>query len=180
MTNRYINFLLLLNVCLPIYLSFFIIGIIQDTNMKKIAVINGPNLNLLGIREPDIYGRTTLKEIIANLKKEAKKYNIKIKAFQSNHEGKIVDFIQKIGLKKYFGIIINPGALTHYSIAIRDAIKAFDIPAVEVHLSDIENREDFRKISVIKDVCVGQVKGLGAEGYKTALEKLMSFDKDKN
>ena len=141
--------------------------------MKKIAVINGPNLNLLGVREPDIYGKATLKEIIKDLKKEAKSYNVKIKAFQSNHEGRIVDFIHKIGKKKYDGIIINPGALTHYSISIRDAIKSFAMPAVEVHLSDINKREDFRKVSVIKDICIEQIKGLGAEGYKKALETLI-------
>ena len=141
--------------------------------MKKIAVINGPNLNLLGTREPNIYGKTSLKEIIKALKKESAKYNIKIKAFQSNHEGKIVDYIQKIGKKGYNGIIINPGALTHYSIAIRDALKAFSIPVVEVHLSDIENREEFRKNSVIKDVCIEQIKGLGPDGYKKALEILI-------
>jgi len=141
--------------------------------MKKIAVINGPNLNLLGTREPNIYGKTSLKEIIKALKKESAKYNIKIKAFQSNHEGKIVDYIQKIGKKGYNGIIINPGALTHYSIAIRDALKAFSIPVVEVHLSDIENREEFRKISVIRDVCIEQIKGLGPDGYKKALEILI-------
>ena len=143
-------------------------------SIKKVAVINGPNLNLLGTREPEIYGKTTLNEIILNLKDEAKKYRVKIKAFQSNHEGKIVDFIQKIGKKGYDGIIINPGALTHYSIAMRDAIKAFNIPTVEVHLSNIDNREEFRKISVIKDICIDQIKGLGPLGYIKALQVLIS------
>ncbi len=145
--------------------------------MKKIAVINGPNLNLLGTREPSIYGKKSLKDIIKGIKREAKTHGIKIKAFQSNHEGKIIDFIHKIAKKGFDGIIINPGALTHYSIAIRDAIKAVNIKTVEVHISDIEKREDFRKISVIKDVCIGQIKGLGPAGYIEALYMLLNENK---
>jgi len=142
--------------------------------MKKIYVINGPNLNLLGEREPDIYGQTTLKEIISMLKIEAKKRGVKIKAYQSNHEGKLIDRIQSLKKKNYAGLIINPGAFTHYSYSIRDAIKSSGINTCEVHLSDIDNREDFRKTSVISDVCIAQIKGLGPKGYVKALDILLT------
>jgi len=144
--------------------------------MKKIAVINGPNLNLLGTREPEIYGTTSLNKIVACLKKKAKKYNATVRAYQSNHEGKLIDIIHQLKKRGYTGIIINPGALTHYSYALRDAIAATAIPTVEVHLSDIEKRERFRRVSVIKDVCIAQIKGLGPEGYIRALEKLTETD----
>ncbi len=139
----------------------------------KIALINGPNLNLLGVREPDIYGKVNLKDIVKMVKREAKKSGARVKAFQSNHEGKIIDFIHRIRRKNFNGIIINPGAFTHYSIAIRDAIKAVNIPTVEVHISDIEKREEFRKLSVIKDVCITQIKGMGPKGYIEALHVLL-------
>ena len=139
----------------------------------KIALINGPNLNLLGIREPDIYGEVKLKDIVKMVKREAKKNGARVKAFQSNHEGKIIDFIHRIWRKGFNGIIINPGAFTHYSIAIRDAIKAVNIPTVEVHISDIDRREEFRKLSVIKDVCLAQIKGMGTKGYIEALYVLL-------
>jgi len=137
--------------------------------MIKIQVINGPNLNLLGIREPDIYGTLTLKEINAMLRKKGDELNMHLDFFQSNHEGDIIDKIQDC-YGKMDGIVINPGAYTHYSIAIRDAIAAVGIIAVEVHLSDINSREDFRKISVIKSVCVKQIWGKGADSYTEALE----------
>ena len=142
--------------------------------MNKIFLINGPNLNLLGTREPDIYGSTTLNQIVKMLKAEARKRGIRVAAYQSNHEGSIIDVIQRLPAKGYAGLIINPGAFTHYSYAIRDAIKAAGLPAVEVHLSDIEKREEFRKISVMREVCVGQVKGLGPQGYVKALEMLLN------
>ncbi|MCK4924504.1 MAG: type II 3-dehydroquinate dehydratase [Spirochaetes bacterium] len=140
--------------------------------MRKIFVINGPNLNLLGTREPDVYGSTTLRQIVQMLKAEARKRGVRIGAYQSNHEGSIIDVIQRLPVKGYSGLIINPGAFTHYSYAIRDAIKATGLPTVEVHLSDIEKREEFRKISVIREVCMDQVKGLGPQGYVKALELL--------
>jgi 3-dehydroquinate dehydratase-2 len=141
--------------------------------MKKVYVINGPNLNLLGTREPEIYGKNTLKDIIKMLKKAAKNYGVSVSHFQSNHEGKLIDKLHKLSKGKIFGVIINPGALTHYSYSLSDAIKATGLKVVEVHISDIENREDFRKISVTKDACIGQVKGLGAMGYLKALELLI-------
>jgi 3-dehydroquinate dehydratase-2 len=139
---------------------------------RKVFIINGPNLNLLGKREPEVYGKKTLGDLCSMLKKEAKKRGIVVRFYQSNHEGRIVDRIQSLLGSRYLGIIINPGALTHYSIAVRDALKAVDLPAVEVHLSDIESREEFRKRSVIRDVCKAQVRGLGFEGYVKALDIL--------
>lgn len=140
--------------------------------MEKVYLINGPNLNILGKREPEIYGKTTLGQIIRVLKMLARKRGVRIKHFQSNHEGKIIDKIQSITNKGFKGLIINPGAFTHYSYAIRDAIKASGLKTVEIHLSNIEKREDFRKISVIKEVCIAQIKGLGPTGYLKALEAL--------
>ena len=130
----------------------------------KILIINGPNLNLLGKREPEIYGDETLSDIEFWLSKKTEAANHEIIWFQSNHEGKIIDKIHD-AMNSIDGIIINPGAFTHYAYAIRDAIAAVNIPTIEVHLSDIENREDFRKISVLKDVCSGQISGEGKIGY---------------
>ncbi len=141
--------------------------------MKKILVINGPNLNILGEREPEIYGSMTLKELLKWLKDQARKRGVRLYSYQSNHEGRLIDRIQACARRGYSGIIINPGALTHYSYALRDAVKSQSLPVVEVHLSDIENREDFRKISVLRDVCIAQIKGLGPKGYLQALELLL-------
>jgi 3-dehydroquinate dehydratase-2 len=137
---------------------------------KRLAVINGPNLNLLGTRQPEIYGRTTLADVEAALREAAATslVPVEIEMFQSNHEGAIVDTIQ--GCRdRVDGIIINPGALTHYSIAVRDAIASADVPTIEVHLSNIHAREEFRHHSVIAPVAVGQIAGLGADGYLLAL-----------
>jgi len=139
----------------------------------KIQVINGPNMNMLGIREPEIYGTLTLEEINRQLMKKGEELGISLDFYQSNHEGAIIDKIQDC-YGKVDGIVINPGAYTHYSIAIRDAIAAVGIPTVEVHLSDINTREDFRKISVIKNVCMKQIWGKGIHSYSEALE---FFDK---
>lgn len=133
----------------------------------RITVIHGPNLNLLGTREPEIYGKTNLEEINENLKLAAEKKNMDISFFQSNCEGAIIDCIH--GCIENSGIIINPGAYTHTSIAIRDAIAAAAVPAVEVHLSNIYAREEFRHTSVIAPVCIGQISGLGAYSYTAAL-----------
>jgi 3-dehydroquinate dehydratase II len=139
---------------------------------NRILVINGPNLNLLGKREPEIYGFSTLKEINKMLKNEGKKRGLRITFYQSNHEGKIIDKIHSIFGKNYKGLIINPGALTHYSYSLRDAIKAINTKSIEIHITDIESREEFRKKSVLKDVCLAQIKGLGIQGYIKALELL--------
>jgi len=141
----------------------------------NILIINGCNLNFIGIREPEIYGKQSYKDLkryILNLKKE---YHFNYKMVQSNHEGKIIDLIQK-AYRKYDGIVINPGAFTHYSIGILDAIKAVNIPTIEVHLSDINKREDFRKISVISSACTKTISGLHFEGYKEAIKVLLEGD----
>jgi len=141
--------------------------------MKRVFLINGPNLNLLGTREPEIYGTMTLRDIVRMLRQEARSRSVKLGSFQSNHEGRIIDVIQRLQRRGYDGLIINPGALTHYSYAIRDAIRASALPTVEVHLSDIENREEFRRKSVVREVCIAQVKGLGPKGYVQALDQLL-------
>ena len=138
--------------------------------MKKILVINGPSINLLGYREIDVYGTKTYLDLIAFIKKVAKENDLKVKCLQTNSEGIIIDKLQDALVKKYDGIIINPGAYTHYSYAIRDAIASINMRVVEVHLSDINNREDFRKVNVIKDVCEESFIGKGFDSYKEALE----------
>ncbi|MGI6732242.1 MAG: type II 3-dehydroquinate dehydratase [Anaerovoracaceae bacterium] len=143
----------------------------------KIKIINGPNLNMLGIREPEVYGSMTLEQINEYIYEKTKRDNLEISFFQSNHEGMIIDEIQNT-IGEFDGIVINPAAYTHYSIAIRDAISAVKIPTVEVHLSDIHSREDFRKNSLIKDVCEKQIYGKGADSYVEAIEFLLSFHAD--
>ncbi len=138
----------------------------------RILVIHGPNLNLLGTREPDVYGTITLERINEMIRDWASAHGIEVLIFQSNHEGAILDEIHS-GLGKVQGILINPGAFTHYSYAIRDAIGAVGIPAVEVHLSNIHAREAFRHTSVIAPVAVGQVSGFGAQSYILGLEGLI-------
>ncbi|MDP4093538.1 MAG: type II 3-dehydroquinate dehydratase [Bacillota bacterium] len=136
--------------------------------MKKILVINGPNLNLLGTREKGIYGTETLQDIAQKVIAEAERLNVDVDFIQSNHEGEIIDKIHD-ARGKFDVIIINPGAYTHYSIAILDAIKAVEIPAIELHLSNIHAREEFRSKSVIAPACVGQICGFGGHGYILAL-----------
>ncbi len=137
----------------------------------KILLLHGPNLNLLGEREPDIYGKMTLAEINRLVKAEALKLKMKVKAFQSNHEGELIDLIHA-HRKWADAIVINPGAYTHYSYALRDALASVEPPAVEVHLSDIRKREKFRRHSVIADVCAKQISGLGWKSYIEALRFL--------
>ena len=139
----------------------------------KILVINGPNLNLLGIREPEIYGSETLEDIGNWLDEQPDADTHDIIWFQSNHEGDLIDQIQST-ISLFDGIIINPGALTHYSFAIRDAIASVNTPTVEVHLSDINSREEFRKESVIKDECISQISGLGKHVYIEAVKTLVN------
>ena len=139
----------------------------------KILIINGPNLNLLGVREPDIYGSESLSDIENWLNDQPEADGHSITWFQSNHEGELIDFIHG-AMGNVGGIVINPGAFTHYSYAIRDAIAAINVPTVEVHLSDINTREDFRKISVIKDVCLDQISGLGKIGYLKGIQRLIN------
>lgn len=137
--------------------------------MKNILVLHGPNLNLLGTREPEIYGRLALADINGRMEARAKRVGVGIDFFQSNHEGALVDAIQE-ARGKYDFIILNAAAYTHYSIAIRDAIGGIDVPVIEVHLSNIHKREEFRHHSVIAPVVMGQVAGLGVESYLAALE----------
>jgi len=137
--------------------------------MKKILIINGPNLNLLGTREPEIYGKTTLKDIESQLREKSVQLNVEIECFQSNHEGEIVDKIHS-AKNNFDAIIINPAAYTHTSVAIRDAFASVNIPAIEVHISNVYSREEFRHNSLIAPVVVGQIAGLGIEGYLLALE----------
>ncbi|MGP6147321.1 type II 3-dehydroquinate dehydratase [Jeotgalibaca sp. A122] len=131
----------------------------------KFKVINGPNLNFLGIREPDIYGQLTLADINDKIATFAKENDHEASFFQSNSEGEIIDAIQAAHHENFDGIIINPGAYTHYSYAIHDALKSVTPPAVEIHLSAVHTREEFRKISVTAPACVGQISGFGADGY---------------
>ncbi len=142
----------------------------------RILVVNGPNINLLGSREPEIYGTLTLEKIEKELALFGEKLGVETKFFQSNIEGEIVDAIQKA---KYewdcAGILINPAAYTHTSVAIRDAIAAVALPAVEVHISNIHKREEFRKHSYIAPVCVGQIAGFGFDSYKLGLQGLVDF-----
>lgn len=139
----------------------------------KILIINGPNLNLLGLREPNIYGSESLFDIENWLNDQPEADGHSITWFQSNHEGELIDFIHG-AMGNVGGIVINPGAFTHYSYAIRDAIAAINVPTVEVHLSDINTREDFREISVIKDVCLDQISGLGKIGYLKGIQRLIN------
>lgn len=139
---------------------------------KKFLLVNGPNLNLLGVREPGVYGSDSLETINSEVAARASALGCSVDFFQSNSEGGIVDRLHS-AMGQYDGLIINPGAYTHYSIAIRDAIAAVKLPAVEVHLSNVYGREDFRHTSVIAPVCVGQIAGLGKIGYSLALEALM-------
>ena len=137
----------------------------------KILVINGPNINLLGIREPDVYGKNSFQDLLTLLKEVAADLKIEVSQYQSNHEGNLVDAIQA-AYGKYDGIVINPAAYTHTSIAILDALKAVGLPAVEVHISDVDSREAFRQISYAGLACEKTIKGLGFEGYKKAIEYL--------
>ncbi|MFH1737174.1 MAG: type II 3-dehydroquinate dehydratase [Actinomycetota bacterium] len=135
--------------------------------MKKVLVVNGPNLNMLGEREIDIYGDVSLLMIQEEVRKRSDKLGLKIEFFQSNHEGELIDALQQTDAD---AVILNPGGYTHYSIALRDAVASIKIPVIEIHLSNIYGREDFRKVSVIAPVAAGQISGFGANSYALALE----------
>ena len=141
---------------------------------KKILVIHGPNLNMLGKREPDIYGPQSLAEIDARLQETGKELGVDVETFQSNHEGALVDMIQQADGKVH-GVVINPAAYTHTSVAIRDALAMLDIPIVEIHLSNIHRREPFRHQSMIADVVAARIAGFGSNGYLLALEGLVGM-----
>ncbi|MEM6830377.1 MAG: type II 3-dehydroquinate dehydratase [Bacteroidota bacterium] len=136
----------------------------------KLIVMNGPNLNLLGVREPEIYGSTTFEDYFRELRSKFEDHQLEY--FQSNHEGALIDKLHEVGFS-FDGIVMNPGAYTHTSIAIRDAISSITTPVVEVHISNLEEREEFRQISYVKDVCIGSVVGMGLAGYSKALEKII-------
>lgn len=146
----------------------------------KIMVINGPNLNMVGVREKGIYGTKSFTEICQYIKEEGNKRGHEVTCFQSNSEGEIIDFLQKAYFEEYEGVVINPGAYTHYSIAIHDAIKGnTGIPTVEVHISNVHAREDFRKESKTAPACIGQICGFGEFGYVLAMEAIQDY-KDKS
>lgn len=134
-----------------------------------IGLMNGPNLGRLGIREPDLYGSSTLKEIEATFREQADNLGVVVECFQSNHEGALIDQIEDWSDRKFAGIIINPGGFTHTSVALRDAIASTDVPFVEVHLSNVHQREDFRQRSLTAGVCRAVLAGMGPEGYYAAL-----------
>lgn len=140
----------------------------------KVAIINGPNLNFLGLRQPDVYGSETLETINQEIQSFSEEEGYDVSFFQSNSEGELIDHIQKVYLEKVEGIVMNPAAYTHYSYALHDALSGIDIPAVEVHLSAVHQREEFRKKSVTAPACIGQISGFGSMGY---ILGLMALDK---
>ncbi|MGE9875664.1 type II 3-dehydroquinate dehydratase [Hornefia butyriciproducens] len=139
----------------------------------KVFVINGPNLNMLGIREPDIYGKKTYQDLLHYIDGAAQALDVTVEYFQSNHEGDLVDMIQN-AYEHADGIVINPAAYTHTSIAILDALKSVGLPAVEVHLSDVDQREDFRRVSFVRDACIGTITGKGFDGYVEGIKLLLN------
>lgn len=138
----------------------------------KILILNGPNINMLGIREPNIYGKQTYADLVEKVENHAKEIGVDVRCFQSNHEGAIIDEIQKAYFDKVDGIVINPAGYTHTSVAIADAIKGVAIPTVEVHISNVDEREEYRKISYVKDVAIATIKGRGLDGYIDAMNVL--------
>lgn len=138
----------------------------------KLLILNGPNMNMLGIREPEIYGHETYEDLMEMIQRHAEELGVEAVCKQSNHEGTLVDEIQRAYFDKFDGIVINPAGYTHTSVAIGDALKAVGLPAVEIHVSDVQNREDFRKISLVRDAVIATVSGEGLKGYLTAMDIL--------
>lgn len=143
----------------------------------KILVINGPNINMLGIREPQIYGNRTYSDLLEKIKAYCNSKNIEVECFQSNHEGALIDKIQEAYFEKFDGIVINPAGYTHTSVAIADALKGVDIPFVEVHISKVDEREDFRKISFVRNYALATISGKGFKGYLDAIKMLENLQK---
>lgn len=143
----------------------------------KILVINGPNINMLGIREPEIYGGETYADLCSFIENYCKENGIEVELFQSNHEGDLVDAIQA-ALRKFDGIVINPAAYTHTSVALLDAVKAVSIPTVEVHISEVSKREEFRQVSYIRSACIKTICGEGFSGYTSAIKFLTEYCED--
>ena len=139
----------------------------------KLLVLNGPNLNFLGIREKGIYGTCNFESLLKRLEKKAEQLNVELETYQSNVEGELINRIQQAYFEQVDGIIINPGAFTHYSYAIRDALASITVPIIEVHISNVHKREEFRHVSVTAPVCSGQIVGLGLQGYELAMEAVV-------
>ena len=144
----------------------------------KLLVINGPNLNFLGIREPDHYGKETYQDLLNKIQHYCDEKMIDVSFYQSNHEGDLVDRIQQAYFEQTDGIVINPGAYTHTSVALLDAVKAVKIPTVEVHISAVEKREDFRQVSYIRQACIGTIIGQGTDGYLRGIDLLLEAQDD--
>lgn len=149
----------------------------EATERWRVMVLNGPNLNLLGTREPNIYGSLTLEDAANRLHGVAEELHVTVDFRQSNHEGELVDWIHEAARAGYKGFVMNPGALTHYSIALRDAIAGVGLPAVELHVSNVHARESFRHVSMTAPVCIAQIAGLGIGGYEWALRGLVEYIK---
>lgn len=143
----------------------------------KLLILNGPNLNMLGIREPNLYGKETYYDLCSKIRKFADEHGVSVEFSQSNHEGVLVDEIQRAYFEHFDGIVINPGAYTHTSIALLDALKAVRLPTVEVHISKVDEREDFRQVSYLRAVCADSIIGQGTDGYLLAIEKLLQYRK---
>ena len=143
----------------------------------KLLIVNGPNLNMLGIREPEVYGKQTYQDLCNLINNYCNENNIEIEIYQSNHEGDLVTMIQQAYFNKVDGIVFNPAAYTHTSIALLDALKSVNIPCVEVHISDVSKREDFRQVSYIRLACIKTIAGLGFDGYIKAIEELVNYQK---
>ena len=143
----------------------------------KLFIINGPNLNMLGIREPSHYGETDYKTLVSSLAEHCKSISVDANFYQSNHEGDLVDCIQRAYFEGADGIVINPGAYTHTSIALLDAVKSTSLPTVEVHISDVDAREEFRRVSYIRSACIKTISGRGVRGYFDAVDELVAYIK---
>ena len=142
---------------------------------RAALVLHGPNLNLLGTREPAVYGRVTLAEVDRLVRERGRKLGVRVESRQSNHEGQLIDWLQSARRDGFFGVVFNPGAFTHYSIALRDAVAAIDVPVVEVHLSNVHAREEFRRHSVIAAAARGQISGFGPQSYLLGLDALLGL-----